>query len=247
MLILENGEYYDYSIQRYSPRPDPERAGFYEQRGRRMILIEGLVRDSNRKRSLRAERVRGMKILRSEEREIFNFLESRDSNARLSANACAKSYKEKRKDYFRERRKRTEDGEGEIKMISQRAQSFPLFKRTRIKYNRVYCFTSWRKNDSCITALRRDKERRRLNFCLSFTIAPYISLFIHANIYHRNGDITVRAFICGIIAPRSFLRHILPFAFKSRKTQSPHTSRFLYKVSLIRTIDYFARIRVIYF
>lgn len=29
-------DHYDYSIQRYSPRPDSERAGFYEQRGRRM-------------------------------------------------------------------------------------------------------------------------------------------------------------------------------------------------------------------
>lgn len=44
----------------------------YEQRGRRMVLIEELVRDSNRKRSRRAERVQGIKILRSEEREIFN-------------------------------------------------------------------------------------------------------------------------------------------------------------------------------
>jgi len=48
--------HYDYSIQRYSPRPDSKRAAFYEQRGRRPVLIEGLVRDLNRKRALRTEK-----------------------------------------------------------------------------------------------------------------------------------------------------------------------------------------------
>lgn len=70
-----------------------------------MVLIEGLVRDSNRKRSLRAERVEGMKILRSEEREIFNSRIPRGLNARLSANACAKLFKEKREDYFQTKKK----------------------------------------------------------------------------------------------------------------------------------------------
>lgn len=35
-------DHYDYSIQRYSPRPDSERAGFYEQRGRRMARSKDL-------------------------------------------------------------------------------------------------------------------------------------------------------------------------------------------------------------